>query len=77
MPLLLHRGSSMSGVYVDTAEQHVRLCRIKQLLKLIFNLFYFVMEYLADRVILSYSEELDGPAVSALRCAIAEVKQRW
>jgi hypothetical protein len=22
-------------------------------------------------------EELDGPAVSALRCAIAEVKQRW
>jgi hypothetical protein len=22
-------------------------------------------------------EELDGPAVSAFRCAIAEVKQRW
>jgi hypothetical protein len=24
-----------------------------------------------------YNEELDGPAVSALRRAIAEVKQRW
>jgi hypothetical protein len=30
-----------------------------------------------SQLVIFISEELDGPAVSALRRAIAEVKQRW
>jgi hypothetical protein len=37
-------------------------------------------EFLFENIRMKYTydnDELDGPAVSALRCAITEVKQRW
>jgi hypothetical protein len=52
----------------------------KCIILIIINLYFdrrFFKKELLFYIFVHKSEELDGPAVSALRCAIAEVKQGW